>query len=70
MGKGIYSMGLCGYEIWDDPNDSDRMMARFIGGSKEYKDRSYTVQFTPAGRAFIRPDGRRIYLDEVLRSNL
>lgn len=67
MNKGVYSLGLCGYEIWADPENRDHMMAQFIGGEKEYKPRSYSVQYTPAGRAFIRPDRRRVYLDEVLR---
>ena len=64
--KGYYSMGLAGYEIWSDPENSDKLMARFVGTEKEHKARSYTVQYTTGGRPYIRPDGRRIYLDDVL----
>lgn len=34
---GFYSMGLCGWKIWDDPQDSDRMMAQFQGTEKKRK---------------------------------
>lgn len=67
MEHGIYSLGLCGYEIWQDPMDSARMVAKFVGSEeKEYSPRSYLIQYTKAGKPFIRPYGRRIYLDEVL----
>ena len=62
-------MGLCGWKIWDDPQDSDRMMAQFQGTEKKENARSYKIQFTASGRAFIRPYGRRIYMDEVLLVN-
>ena len=68
--KGYYSMGLCGYEMWLDPDDNDRMMVQFVGTDNEHKPRSYKIQETMSGRMFVRPDGRRIYLDEVLRTNI
>ena len=68
--KGYYSLGLCGYEIWPDPEDNERMMAKFVGTSTDHRAVSYKIQETPSGRSFIRPDRRRIYLDEVLRTDL
>lgn len=67
MAHGTYSLGLCGYKIWPDPEDDNRMMAKFVAvEGKNHSPRSYLVQYTKAGKPFIRPYGRRIYLDEVL----
>lgn len=70
MCKGYYSLGLTGYELWQDPQDMDRMMVLFVGTQREQKARSYRIQQTHAGRMFVRPNGRRIYLDEVMRTNV
>lgn len=67
MVKGFYSLGLCGYEIWPDKDDSERLMVLFTGPTTPQKARSYKVQYTTAGRPFVHPNHRRIYLDEVLR---
>ena len=64
--KGYYSMGLAGYEVWPDPENHEKLMARFVGTEKEHPARSYKIQETRSGKMFIRPDGRRIYLDEIL----
>lgn len=65
--KGYYSLGLCGYEISVDPTDNDYAFAQFMGTEKEHPKRRYKIFFTPSGRAFIRPNRRRVYFDEVLR---
>lgn len=38
-------MGLAGYEVWPDPNDHERLMARFVGTEKEHKARSYKIRY-------------------------
>ena len=65
--KGYYSLGLCGYEVSIDTEDNDYAFAKFVGTEKEHPQRRYKINFSPSGRAFIRPNGRRVYLDEVLR---
>ncbi len=70
MAKGFYSLGLVGYELWTDPNDCDRMMVLYVGTQREQVARSYKVQMTPKGRPYVRPHGRRIYLDLVLRTDI
>lgn len=72
--RGYYSLGLCGYEIWPDPTDPDRMMAVFVAGNEEdreedlaHRARHYKVNYTKKGRAYITVYRRRIHLDEVMR---
>lgn len=67
MSTGYYSLGLTGYEIWPDPKNPGRMMALYVGSGQEQVARSYKIHVSLSGRPFIRPYGRRIYLDEVLR---
>ena len=43
--KGYYSMGLAGYEVWPDPNNHERLMARFVGTEKEHQARSYKIRY-------------------------
>lgn len=65
--KYYYSLGLVGYEMWAIPHDSDHLMVQYVGTQREYPARKYKIQATPSGRMFVRPDGRRIYLDETIR---
>ena len=66
-----YSLGITGYELWKDPNDSDRLMVLYIGTQREQLAKSYKTQYTPGGRAFVRVgSGRRIYLDEALNTRI
>lgn len=70
--KGYYSMGLCGYELWVDEDDlrDDTMHVLFVGTDREQKAKRYKIQFTPNGkRQFVRPNRRRIYLDDCIRCN-
>lgn len=66
--KGYYSLGLYGYEISIDPTDNDYAFAQFMGTEKEHPRRRYKINFSTSGRTFIRPNRRRVYLDEVLRT--
>ncbi len=68
--KYYYSLGLAGYEIRPIPDDNDHLLARFLvmGEETEHKTRKYKIQYTPGGRAFIRPDRRRVYLDKAYRA--
>lgn len=64
-----HSMGLVGYEIWPDHKRNASLMCRFVDTEREHPARSYRIQITQSGRAFIRPNGRRVYLDEIVRAN-
>lgn len=68
--KYYYSLGLAGYEIRPIPDGNDHLLVRFlvVGEETERKARKYKIQYTPGGRAFIRTDGRRVYLDEAFRA--
>ncbi len=61
-----YSLGITGYELWSDPDNSDRLMVLFVGTQREQIAKSYKVLQTRSGRQFVRPYGRRIYLDQCL----
>jgi|GEM_PF-4164790 hypothetical protein len=66
-----YSLGITGDELWSDPNDSDRLMVLYAGIQREQIAKSYKIQHTPGGRAFVRvSNGRRIYLDEALNTRI
>lgn len=67
--KGVYAMGLCGYELWFADSDSEHMMVkvRFTEADNDKKPRRYKICQAKGGRLYVRPHGCRIYLDEVLR---
>ena len=67
MNKYYYSLGLVGYELWSVSNDDEHLMVLYVGTQREQFARKHKIQYTPGGRAFVRPHGRRIYLDEALR---
>ena len=76
--RGYYSMGLCGYELWVNDDDllDDTMHVLFVGTNREQKARRYKIQVrnkdglaNTGHRQFVRPHGRRIYLDECIRCN-
>lgn len=62
----IYSLGITGYELWNDPANPDRLMVLSVGTQREQIAKSYKVCQTRSGRQFVRPYGRRIYLDQCL----
>lgn len=69
--KGYYSLGLTGYEIWATEEDvrDGKLHVLYVGATKEQIARRYKVQDRNVRkfRPFVRPNGRRIYLDEALR---
>lgn len=71
---GVYAMGLAGYEIMADRTcGSDYLYARYNSGSDSNAmelPRKYKVQYPVSGVPFIRPNGHRVRLNEVLRTNL
>lgn len=62
--RGVYAEGLAGWEVRTPDDGTDRLAARWTGDSSP--ERLYRIQHTPGGRAFIRPFGRRIWLDQIL----
>ncbi|ALP92500.1 hypothetical protein [Intestinimonas butyriciproducens] len=44
-----YSLDITGYELWSDPNDSDRLMVLYVGTQREQIAKSYKIQHTPSG---------------------
>ena len=64
--KGYYSLGLVGYEV--EPIDEETVLVTYTG-EEDPKPKRYKIQYTD-GRPFVRPYGRRIYLDQCLRVDL
>lgn len=69
---GVYGLGYAGYEIWLDPEDDGVLIARYTypGADGKYHPRKYHVKFTAKDRGYICPDRQRIYLDNILRTNI
>lgn len=64
--KYTYSLGLCGYELWPDPDDCQRMMVQFVGTEKKDRPKSYRI-FVRNEKLFVRVSGRRVYLNQCMR---
>lgn len=67
MKWGYYSLGLTGYEI--GIKDDETALVLYVGTQREQIAKPYKIQYGTSGRAFVRPYGRRIYLDECLTIN-
>lgn len=65
---GYYSLGLTGYEI--TVKDQEMASVLFVGTQREQIAKDHKIQYLPSGRAFVRTYGRRIYLDECMRTNI
>ena len=64
-----YAMGLVGYEILE-AND-EQVTYRYIGVSSGKPAVQHAkVRHTNSGRAYFLASGRRIHLDECLRTNI
>ena len=57
--------GITGYNVWRYRDDADHVMVLYVGTQREQLAHKYKVQHTPGGRPFVRPNGRRIYIDEL-----
>ena len=66
--KGYYSLGLTGYEV--EILDQGHVAWLFVGTTLEQIRHKAKVYYTAGGRAYFIANGRRIYLDECLRSNI
>lgn len=68
MAKSYYyplGSGITGYDIWRCSDDADYAMVLYVGTQRELIAHKYKVQHTPGGRPYVRPNGRRIYIDEL-----
>jgi hypothetical protein len=67
---GFYSMGLVGYEIHKIENEAGEEYVTwlYVGTQREQRARKSKVQYTAKGRAFFIAHGKRIHLDECMRS--
>lgn len=66
--KGYYSLGLCGYEV--EVINEDLIQWVFVGTSRENTTHRSKVYHTANGRAYFNANGRRIHLDQCLRTNM
>ena len=64
---GVYPMSNWGgLEILDIVDGGDTMIAAWNFGTRQ-KIKRYHIQYTPSGRAYIRKEGRRFYVDQMMR---
>ena len=61
--KGYYSLGLSGYEV-------DIMRWLFVGTDREQIAHRAKVYYTGGGRPYFNANGRRIHLDQCLRTDI
>lgn len=66
--KGYYSLGLTGYEV--EMLDQDHVSWLFVGTNREQIRHKAKVYSTAGGRSYFIANGRRIHLDECLRSDI
>lgn len=66
---GIYSLGLCGYEVAVDETQ-EIAFYRFVGLSGPQLGRKAKIRYTSKGRPYFLAGNRRIHLDECLRRSL
>lgn len=68
--KPVGVVPLCnfgGLAVLDVLDGGQTLVAAWDFGTGYQKIRRYTVQCTEGGRDFIRKEGRRFYLDEIMR---
>ena len=66
--RGYYSLGLTGYEV--DIIDQDHVRWTFVGTNREQIAHRSKIYYTAGGRAYFTANGRRIHLDECLRTDI
>ena len=66
---GIYSMGLCGYEVGVD-EAQEVVFYRFVGPSGPKPGQKAKIRYTSKGRPYFLANNRRVHLDECLRKHL
>lgn len=68
--KGYYSMGLAGYEVEVMP-DTESVRYCYISptGAKPVQQRA-KLHITAKGRVYFLANGRRVHLDECIRTDI
>lgn len=66
--RGYYSLGLTGYEV--DIINQDHVRWIFVGTNREQIAHRAKIYYTAGGRTYFTANGRRIHLDECLRTNI
>jgi hypothetical protein len=66
-----YSMGLCGYEIFEiEYGIDEHVIYRFQSGTdKVYKKQRRKINYSN-GRAYFKDGAITVYLDECIRTNI
>lgn len=65
---GYYSLGLVGYEV--EVIDEEHVYWLYVGTQREQIRHKAKIYCTRNGRAYFIANGRRIHLDECLRTNI
>lgn len=65
---GYYSLGLVGYEV--EVIDEENVYWLYVGTQREQIRHKAKIYCTRNGRAYFIANGRRIHLDECLRTNI
>ena len=65
---GYYSLGLVGYEI--KVNEDNESVTWIYTGDNDQKTHHAKIYFTVWSRPYFIANGRRIYLDECIRTNI
>ena len=67
--QATYAMGLAGYEIELDAR-GENVTYRYVAPNLRDKEKHAKIQSTKRGRAYFVANGKRIHLDECLRTNI
>lgn len=65
---GYYSLGLVGYEI--KVNEDNESVTWVYTGDNNQKTHHAKIYFTACSRSYFIANGRRIYLDECIRTDI
>lgn len=67
--KGYYSLGLTGYEVSVN-QDCESVTWIYVGSNREQLTHRAKIYHTKGGRTYFNAQGRRIYLDLCLRTDI
>ena len=66
---GYYSLGISGYEMKID-DDGEHVIWIYVGSNREQLTHRTKIYYTSKGRSYFIANGRRIYLDECIRTDI
>lgn len=66
---GYYSLGISGYEMKID-DDGEHVIWLYVGSTREQITHRAKIYYTSKGRSYFIANGRRIYLDECIRTDI